>query len=78
MTKQEGAPSRSRRVDPAVAMQVVLHAATCTIPEAAAVLGQSERVVREAVMDGQIASLRLARNIRVLCAPLRRQLGIEV
>ena len=50
---------------------------TISILETAAVTQYGEQAIRQAVRNGDIAAIRLGRNIRVLSAPLRRQLGIE-
>lgn len=50
---------------------------TVSTYDAMAILGMGEPTVREAIRRGDIASIRLGRNIRVLSAPLLRQLGIE-
>ncbi|WP_022887936.1 hypothetical protein [Agromyces italicus] len=59
------------------AMQALLTQTTITPDQAARVVGQSGYTVRLAIERGDIASMRLGRNIRVLSAPLRRQLGLE-
>jgi hypothetical protein len=66
-----------RKTTHAAAMDRLREHTTVSTYEAMAILEMGEPTVREAIRRGDIASIRLGRNIRVLSAPLRRQLGIE-
>lgn len=50
---------------------------TVDVPTAMVLIGQGEHTVRAAIARGDIASVRIGRSIRVLTAPLRRQLGLD-
>lgn len=59
------------------ALERVRRYPTIDVPTTMALTGFGAAVVRRSVEDGTIASLRFGRNIRVLSAPLRHQLGIK-
>jgi len=50
---------------------------TVDIRDTAVLLGQGEATVRKAVDSGDIATIRLGRNFRVLSEPLRKQLALS-
>jgi hypothetical protein len=54
--------------------------ATCSLPEAAAMLGIGHNVARQLIAAGEfpVPVLRLGRNYRVPTAPLKRLLGLPV
>lgn len=49
---------------------------TITVAQARLILGVSDAVVRRAIASGEIESLQLGRNIRVLSEPLKRKVGM--
>lgn len=68
---------RARTTPRDLAMQRLQSNATVSVYDAMSVLQMGEPTVREAIRRGDIASLRLGRNVRVLSAPLLRQLGMS-
>jgi excisionase family DNA binding protein len=52
------------------------HPLTFSVGEAAQLLGVSAKAVRSAVEKGQIEGIRVGRLIRVVRAPLLKQLGL--
>lgn len=60
------------------AMERLLVQPTIDIPDTMLVTGLGEHSVRKLVAEGEIATAKFGvRNIRVLSAPLRAQLGLD-
>lgn len=59
-------------------IQKLLCQATISIEEAGRVLGIGRNGVHDVVKRGEIESISLGKRRRVLTAPLRRKLGLEV
>lgn len=68
---------RSEIPPPDAAKVRVNRDATVSVYDAVALTGYGERAIRDAVKRGDIAAVRLGRNIRVLSEPLRRQFSID-
>lgn len=69
--------TRARITPRETAMERLRGNATVSVYDAMSVLRMGEPTVRDAIRRGDIASLRLGRNVRVLSAPLLRQLGMS-
>jgi excisionase family DNA binding protein len=54
------------------------HRAVLTIAETAAIIGTSVRVIRKAIRDGEIESLKVGRTVYVLRAPLEAKLKTRI
>jgi hypothetical protein len=50
---------------------------TVSVEQMGQALGLGRAAAYRAVRTGEVQSIRIGRNIRVPCAPLRRMLGIE-
>lgn len=59
------------------AIQAMKTQPTVSVEQARLILGVSDAVVRRAIQTGEVESLRLGRNIRVLSEPLKRKVRME-
>jgi hypothetical protein len=50
---------------------------TVSVEQMGEALGLGRAAAYRAVRTGEVQSIRIGKSIRVLCAPLRRMLGIE-